>query len=168
MSEDVTPIYALGNFVMDRSGNVTQYTFFYYYDKNTYYASLSKQILKEELNEIRRNMQRFLDEEQILINGERSLAKVINIDLYLLDFEHPVLEFIILFRGRLKKGVNVYENSYEEEVAEYPYQAIWRLPGKVIHVNMNGKISIFKNFLKIKVDKGTKVGGVEIIKFLLR
>lgn len=168
MSEKVTPIFALGNFVMDRLGNVTQYMFFYYYDPDNYYASLNKDLLNNELENIRENMQNFLDEEKIIINNEEVKAKVINTDIFLLDITHPVIEFIILFKGKLRKGINVYENMYEEEITEYPYEAIWRLPGKVVEVNMKGDITVFNNFLKIRVNKGIKVGGKEVIKFALR
>jgi len=168
MSEKVTPIFALGNFVMDRLGNVTQYMFFYYYDPDNYYASLNKDLLNNELENIKENMQNFLDEEKIIINNEEVKAKVINTDIFLLDITHPVIEFIILFKGKLRKGINVYENMYEEEITEYPYEAIWRLPGKVVKVNMKGDVTVFNNFLKIRVNKGIKVGGKEVIKFALR
>ncbi|QGA53360.1 hypothetical protein GFS03_01565 [Sulfolobus sp. E5-1-F] len=167
MSEKVTPIFGLGNFVMDKVGNVTQYTFFYYYDPENYYASLTREMLDKEMEIVKGNMQNFLDEEKIIINDRSTRAKVVSTDIFLLDITHPVIEFIIVFRGKLRKGVNVYENFYEEEITEYPYEAIWRFPGKILNVKMKGEITILENFLKIKVNKGIKVGGRERIEFLL-
>ncbi|MCH4815487.1 MAG: hypothetical protein QXY87_07215 [Saccharolobus sp.] len=167
MSEKVTPIFSLGNFVMDKLGNVTQYTFFYYYDPENYYASLTREMVNKEIEVVKRNMQSFLDEEKIIINDRLTRAKVVSTDIFLLDITHPVIEFIITFRGKVRKGLNVYENFYEEEVTEYPYEVIWRFPGKILNVKMKGQISMLENFLKIKVNKGVKVGGRERIEFFL-
>ncbi|WP_338603995.1 hypothetical protein V6M85_05480 [Sulfolobus tengchongensis] len=167
MSEKVTPIFGIGNFVMDKLGNVTQYMFFHYYDPENYYASLTKEMLDKEIELVKGNMQNFLDDEEILINERKVKAIVVNTDIFLLDVTHPVIEFIIKFKGKLKRGVNVYENVYEEEITEYPYEAIWRLPGKILNAKIKGQISIFDSFLKIKVNKGIKVGGRERIEFLL-
>ncbi|QPG49487.1 hypothetical protein HFC64_06340 [Saccharolobus solfataricus] len=167
MSENVTPIFGLGNFVMDKLGNVTQYTFFYYYDPENYYVSLPREMLDKEMELVKENMQSFLDEEKIIINDRVTRAKVVSTDIFLLDTTHPVIEFIITFKGTLKEGLNVYENFYEEEITEYPYEAIWRFPGKILNVKMKGQVIILENFLKIKVNKGIKVGGRERIEFFL-
>ena len=164
---DVIPIYASGFFNFDINGTVTQFTTFYYIDKSGYYISLSKKEVKKELKIIRRNLQEFVDQEDIRINGEKVKAYVKWVKIRLLDKNHPIIEFIVQFSGKLRKGINEYYNTYEEEIAEYPYEAIWVLPGRIIRAEMAGEIKIKRNILRLKVKKGTRVGGREGITFLI-
>ncbi|MGC9115152.1 MAG: hypothetical protein ACP5HH_04005 [Fervidicoccaceae archaeon] len=78
MSEEVRPIFARAFFNMDPLGSGSQYMVFYYRDPKAYYAGLSREAL-------RRDMQSFLDEEAISINGRRVEAKVVHVS-------HPVLK----------------------------------------------------------------------------
>lgn len=165
MSE-VKPIYARGFFNMSFSGETNQLTVFYYYDRDEYYASLKKIEIKNEIKKLKENMQYYLDQEEIRINGKRVKAKVMFVRFGLLSIKYPFVEFLIRFRGELKKGVNKYEDTYEEEIAEYPYEATWILPGKVINSNIAGKVRIKNNILFLKVKKGLKVGGTETIEFI--
>lgn len=166
-SNNVIPIYARGFFSMNNLGETSQLTVFYYYDKDMYYYSLDREERKEEIKRISKNMQYFLNKEKILINGERVKAKVRFYRLGFLSKNYPFIEFLITFKGSLKKGINVYEDIYEEEVTEYPYEALWILPGKIVEAEINGKIKVKENMLFLKVKRGIKVGGHEKIVFLI-
>ncbi|BCU69283.1 hypothetical protein [Stygiolobus caldivivus] len=163
----VIPVYASGFFNFSSDGQVTQFTTFYYLDRRGYYLSLGKRRLKEELKTIKNNLQAIIDEEEIRINGKRVRAYVKWVKIKLLDPHHPMIEFIITFTGSLKKGINEYYNTYEEEIAEYPYEALWILPGRIIKVDMAGEAEVRENILRLKVNKGTRVGGKEGIRFLI-
>ncbi|BFH72562.1 hypothetical protein SJAV_05060 [Sulfurisphaera javensis] len=167
MSENIKPIYARGFFNMNNLGETNQLVIFYYYDKDSYYASLKKDEIKNELNKLKDNMQYYLDREIIKVNGKRVKAKVLFTRLGLLDVTHPYVEFIIRFYGELNQGENLYEDIYEEEIAEYPYEAIWVLPGKIISYSLSGRVKIKNNILFVKVKKGTKIKGNEKIVFFI-
>ncbi|MGC8583169.1 MAG: hypothetical protein ACP5KY_08850 [Thermoproteus sp.] len=167
MSEEVRPIFARAFFNMDPLGSVSQYMVFYYRDPKAYYAGLSREALRRELEAVRRNMQSFLDEEAISINGRRVEAKVVHVDIGLIAIDLPYITFLIKFRGELRRGLNVYEDVYEEEVAEYPYEFLWSLPGRVVRAAMAGDVRIHGSLLSVRVPAGTKVGGRESIEFYI-
>jgi len=164
---EVRPIYARGFFNMNSFGETNQVTVFYYYDKDGYYASLKKNEVKDEIGKLKENMQYYLNQEVIKINGERVRTKVVFVRLGLLSIKYPFVEFLIRFKGSLKKGVNEYEDVYEEEVTEYPYEALWILPGKVTGYKMAGNVKVRGDILFLKVRKGIKVGGTEKIRFVI-
>ncbi|MEZ0248127.1 MAG: hypothetical protein ABWJ97_02535 [Thermoproteus sp.] len=165
MSEDVRAVFARAFFNMDPLGSVSQYMVFYYHDPKAYYAGLSKSALRRELEAVRSNMQKFLDEEAISINGRRVEAKVVHIDIGLITINYVYITFLIRFKGELHEGLNVYEDVYEEEVAEYPYEFLWWLPGRVVRAHIAGDVHIEGNILSVKVPAGLKVGGREVIEF---
>lgn len=164
---NIEPIYARGFFNMNNFGDTSQFTVFYYYDPDGYYATLKREKLKKEVHKIRKNMQYYLDKEIIKINGTRIRAKVIFTRIGLLDVTHPFIEFLIKFKGELRSGENEYYDVYNEEVAEYPFEAIWVLPGKIISYQLSGKVRVKDNILYLKVRKGTKIAGKEKITFLI-
>jgi len=164
---EVKPIYARGFFNMNSFGETNQVTVFYYYDKDGYYASLKKNEVKDEIRKLKENMQYYLNQEVIKINGVRVRAKVVFVRLGLLSIKYPFVEFLIRFKGSLKKGVNEYEDVYEEEVTEYPYEALWVLPGKVTGYKISGNVKVRGDILFLKVRKGIKVGGTEKIRFVI-
>jgi len=80
------------------------------------------------------------------------------------DARRPYVEYLISFPAPLKKGVNTYENYYEEEVAEYDYEATWILPknAKILSWEMGGRVETPEPYiLRILVNKGVRVGGRE-------
>lgn len=165
MSEEVRPIFARAFFHMDPAGRVSQYMVFYYDDPRGYYAGLSEEELERERETVWSNMQSFLDEEEIRINGRRAEARVLYVDIGLMSLTRPYIVFLIEFGGELKRGLNVYEDIYEEETAEYPYEFLWQLPGRVVRASMAGEVKISGNLLSVKVPAGAKVGGREVIEF---
>jgi hypothetical protein len=171
MSEPV-PIHAEGIFTMGIDGGVWENLIFEYLDENHYYRGLlrNREGLLNELRTVMRNMQGFLDEETIKINGEVVRARVIDVSLgFRGSFDRPYLEFYIYFKGNLRRGVNRYENYYEEEVAEYDYEIVWFFPPgfRIIEYEFAGEGSVMGggNILRLIVRKGLKVGNYESIIF---
>ncbi|WP_252900230.1 hypothetical protein [Vulcanisaeta sp. JCM 14467] len=82
MSEPV-PIHAEGIFIMGIDGGVWEDLIFEYLDRDHYYRGLmrSRETLLNELRTVMSNMQGFLDEETIKINGEVVRARVVDISL---------------------------------------------------------------------------------------
>jgi len=85
---------------MNYLGETTQLTIFYYEDNEHYYASLNKEELKKELHKLKNNMQYFLDQEIIKINGKRVKAKVLFVRLGLLKINIPY-EAIWILPGKI-------------------------------------------------------------------
>ncbi len=170
MSSSVVPVYAQGFFIMSRLGRVTQIVVFDYYDPEKYYLSLlRKGSLEEELSRIEENMQYFLDEERVYINGVRVYPKVISTTLgFRGDVTRPYITFIIEFGGPVRVGLNKYEDYYEEEVVEYDYEFTWFFPEgwKVRGAELAVPYEIIEDrVLVARVRKGTKVGPYEAILF---
>ncbi|MDT7905329.1 MAG: hypothetical protein RQ863_01810 [Sulfolobales archaeon] len=167
MSEKVRPVYARGFFSFSADGRVNQLVVFYYYDPEAYYVGLSKEELSEEINVLKENMQRFLDDEKIMINGKMVRARVRHVRIGFVSINYPFIEYVIDFKGNLVKGENVYENEYENEITEYPYEAIWVFPGPITSYRLAGKVSVLENLLELEVLPGTETGGLEWIRFKL-
>ncbi|WP_069807326.1 hypothetical protein [Vulcanisaeta thermophila] len=167
------PVFAEGVHVMSSDGSVWQTLVFEYVDDGGYYRELvrDRNALVNELRDIMRNMQGFLDQEIIRINGERCQARVIDVVLgFRGSWRRPYLEFYIRFGGRLRSGLNVYEDIYEEEVAEYDYEILWLFPEgfRVVDYEIAGEGQVLGggNILRLLVRKGTRVGNYESIRFL--
>ncbi|MBP1448406.1 MAG: hypothetical protein JZD41_00060 [Thermoproteus sp.] len=66
--------------------------------------------------------------------------------------------------------MNKYEDKYAEEVAEYDYDAVWILPegARLLRWQIAGSAEAPEpNVLRIRVKRGTKVGGYESFEFEL-
>ncbi|ABL88448.1 conserved hypothetical protein [Pyrobaculum islandicum DSM 4184] len=174
MGEEITPVYAQGFYVVN-PGIVNMIIIFDYLDKGQYYYRLLKrggEELSKEISTVWENMQRFMDEEVVRINGERVRPMINDVYIGLRGSPNrPYITFIGFFPAPLKSGENIYENYYEEEVAEYDYEAIWIFPQNVeiFEWHFGGNVETPEPYiLRVYVEKGTNVGGREYIKFRLQ
>jgi len=172
-SREVTPVYAQGMFFVGL-GYISYYLVFDYHDPLGYYDAVVRnpRLLEEEVNKLWANMQSFLDEEEVVVNGERVRPRVVMIDIgFRGTRKRPYIVFAIRFRAPVRPGRNVYENRYEPEVAEYDYVAYWIFPPgtKVVEVDMGGGGEewdvVGKNIVAIYGRKGRRTGGYEKIVF---
>ncbi|OYT38941.1 MAG: hypothetical protein B6U89_04965 [Desulfurococcales archaeon ex4484_58] len=168
------PIYGFGFFYMHRSGLVDQIIIFEYWDPDHYYEEVirNEDKLRGEIEKLFSNMQYYLDQEKVLINGIDADPRVVSVDIGLKGKpEIAYIVFHIVFKGELKRGVNVYENIYEEEIAEYEYVVYWFFPENVkvlrAEVGVPYYIENDGRTLFFKVKPGTRVGGREAIYFQL-
>jgi len=103
---------------------------------------------------------------------KRTYPKVVDIEIgFREDYKHPYISFFIVFLGEFKKGVNVYEDEYEAEVAEYPYTVYWVFPlkARVVSADLGVPYTILGNgrILSFTVPRGTRIRGYERIEFEL-
>ncbi len=164
------PVYAEGFFHLRRTGLVDQVVVFDYYDPDRYYYRVlrHKLRLKQEKENLMNNMQYYLDMERVLINGKDANPRVIHVDIGLRGKpENPYIVFLIEFKGELVRGLNTYENIYEEEVAEYPYTVYWIFPedSAPVEAEVGVPYRIAGRILYFHVPRGTHVGGYEKIVF---
>ncbi|ABL78229.1 hypothetical protein [Thermofilum pendens] len=171
--EDLEPLSAMGLFVVTRRLEVYQTIIFDYFDSESYYYGLSEDMekLEAELRKLAASMQSFLDEEEVILNGARVRPRVVGVDLgFRSSPEEPFITYFIYFRGKPVKGVNYYENIYENTVAEYPITAYWFFPPRssVGKVEASGEVEIIgSNIVVLRVDEGEKIYGYERIEFTL-
>ncbi len=172
MSE-VEPLHAIGLFTVTRRLEVYQVLVFEYYDPDQYYAQLMDDVeqLENELESLASSMQKFLDEEEVVLNGERVRPRVVGVDIGFKGTpEEPFVTFFIFFKGKPRRGLNYYENIYSGEEAEYPYAAYWFFPpgSKIAEVEVSGRSEIINdNILVIRVEEGDRIAGYEKIVFKL-
>lgn len=168
------PLYAQGYFYVNPCNYVDQIVIFDYFDPSGYYDELSKdpELLEDELRRVRENMQYYLDLEKVVINGKRSMPKVHWVKLGFRGRKDlPYLIFHISFAGDFAPGLNVYEDTYEEEVAEYDYSVHWFFPigARVTEADLGVDYELLEGgrVLRFSVGAGTYIRGYERIAFEL-
>jgi hypothetical protein len=169
---DLTPIYGLGLFLVRETGLIEQVIIFDYHDPLEEYKSIvtNKQKLEEEKSLLMKNMQFFLDQEEVKINGKQVYPRVVDVEIgFKSDYKYPYIVFFIMFIGELRKGVNIYEDKYEPDIAEYDYRVYWFFPlkARVINADLDVPYSLINNgrVLLFTVNKNTKIKGYEKIEF---
>ncbi|MEM3927178.1 MAG: hypothetical protein QXU13_06345 [Desulfurococcaceae archaeon] len=171
MSEPI-PVHGMGLFLLRESGFIEQIVIFDYYDPGRYYKEIVKdpRKLDEEKSTIARNMQFYLDLEKVEINHKPSYPRVLDVEIgFRGNYENPYIMFFIIFHGMLRKGLNIYENWYEEEVTEYDYEVYWIMPPKarILKADLGVPYELLNQgrILKFEVSKNTKIRGYERIEF---
>ena len=172
-SKQIEPIYGQGLFFVGWN-YIAYYLVFDYHDPLGYYDAIlrNEKLFNDEIAKLWANMQSFLDEEEVIVNGVRVHPRVIMIDIgFRGSKRRPYIVFAIRFRAPIKPGRNVYENRYESEVAEYDYVAYWIFPpgSKVLEVDMGAGNEewdvVGKNIVVIYGYRGKRTGGYERIVF---
>ncbi|MEL9908195.1 MAG: hypothetical protein QXP97_00160 [Desulfurococcus sp.] len=164
------PLYGMGFFHVLKSGWINEVVIFDYHDPDHYYHGLTSDELVEEKEALAKNMQFYLDMEEVKLNGKPCFPRVIDVDIgFRGSIEYPYIVFIIVFKGELKPGVNVFEDIYEEETVEYGYRVYWMLPetGRFIEADLGVPYTITGGgrLLVFNVEPGVKVRGYEKIVF---
>ena len=170
---EIEPLHAHCFFSVSKKGEFHQYLVYDYYDEEGCYAELlhKPREYRREMAKLAQNMQEELDKEIVKVNGERVYPRVMAIAM-----EHrgsrqlPYIAWIIKFKGKLKKGINIFENLSEEEIAQYDYEVVWCFPlrTKIINVEVKGECEVLNGpTIMIWARKGMKVGGLERIVFKL-
>lgn len=170
LENDVQPIHATCYFTVSRNGEFNQILIYDYYDPKGYYAKLlhRPKALRSDLLNITLNMQRFLDEETVKINEKVAKPKITNTQLIYRGFrDSPSITFTIWFKGKLNRGINIFENLSNEEEAPYDFETIWIFPSRtrILETSLKGYVSTRKNIIIIDARKGEAVGGYEKIVF---
>jgi hypothetical protein len=163
------PIYAYGYFIVLPTGDFHQIIIYEYVDTEEEFARALETRPDVELENMKNNMQSFLDEEVVKINGVVSKPKVVSVNAgFRGSLRRPFVEFLINFRGGLIKGDNVYENIYEPEITAYDYGVAWIFPPdfEVVEADVGVGYEVEpKNVLRFSVRRGFKTPGYEKIVF---
>ncbi len=170
-SEQVRPVHAEGTFTV-APGVIMYYLLFEYYDPLGYYDAVlrDRRLLEQEVAKLHYNMQGFLDEEEVVVNGKRVRPRVVLVDIAFRGRKaSPVIIFGIRVPAPIRPGRNVYENRYEPEKAEYDYVVYWMFPPgtRIVEVDMGGEEweVTETGVLAIYGRRGRRVSGYEKIVF---
>ncbi len=172
-SEDfVEPIHAESFFSVAASGEIHERLCFEYIDIEGYYRQVLQDEgrLEEEIRKLATNMQFFLDEERVEINGERVKSIVRYVDIFLKGVSNVVaVVYLIDFAGVMRPGGNIIQTWLEEEVAPYDFEIIWRFPSGTQIVEIDSKLTfeIHGDFVVLWAVEGDEVGGYESMEFLI-
>ncbi|MHA1238079.1 MAG: hypothetical protein ACTSSJ_02315 [Candidatus Odinarchaeia archaeon] len=170
--ENIKPLHAQTFICASRNGEFNQFLNYMYYDPDKYYADLIHKPSEYE-NEILKlwdNMQGFLDEETIKINGTTVTPKVKYVSIEHIGSDTlPIISWIITYNGELKSSENIYETWSDEEIAEYDFESYWCFPpnAKLLEIDTLLEFEVQGNILLAWARKGDKVGGYEKIVFSL-
>ena len=173
-SEDfkLIPIFASSVMTITNSGGFHQFLVFDYYEKSgNYFRRINEDdyFLNNEVENIRNNMQGFMDACANMVNGHMVYPKVIEVDIDFRNKNLPFFSWIIEFNGKLREGINIYESEIEEEELEYNINSVYifEKPLDPIDVETALHYDIIKEnrIIKFYGNRGEKVGPLEILRF---
>jgi hypothetical protein len=163
------PIFAEAFFQITNH-QINHSLYFYYYDPSkVYFHLMNTGAIGGELEGIQKNLQLFIDEDDLLVNQQKISMIII---MTLLEFqkkrpEYPYLIFEIesqRYKFREKKLNEIHLYAKPEKL---PYSAIscWETTGKIISVESNSSsiLSHDKKRLVFYLSKGETIGGDERI-----
>jgi hypothetical protein len=166
------PIYGQGFFHVSREAIFYTIVFDYADEEMEYQRLLSgpPEALRAEEERLRSEMQSLMDSERVIINGERVRPRVIAARAEVRgEPRRSTATFLVEMPWRPRTGVNVYEDFYEPDVAEYDYVVYWLMPpcASIRSYEMPGRVRIEGRLLEVRVRAGTRVEGYESIAFEL-
>ncbi len=170
MTEPI-PVYGQGFFSVS-PGLITYVIVFDYYDPDGYYRSLIESGgVRNEERMLARNMQRLMDEERVVMNGEEARTVVTDARIELRGApDRASITFVSFIKYKPRRGINVYENVYEATTAEYDYTVYW-IPGpcvELLEIDTPGRLEFRSGIAVISVKQGTHVPGYESVSFKLK
>lgn len=172
LSDLVEPVHADSFFSVSSSGEIHERLCYEYLDMSNYYRRIlrDEKLLADEVEKLAGNLQGFLNEERVEINGERIRSRVDYCDIYLKgDTDVVGVVYIIDFAGRFHSGMNKIETWLEEEIAPYDFEILWRFPvgSKVTEVKTILEFEIYGDIVSLWAMEGEEVGGYERMSFNL-
>ncbi len=169
--QEEEPIKASSKTIVTQT-QLNQYISFYYTDPTEiYYSYIRTDLLEDLIDELTTNMQRFVSQDTVLINGEDIPLGIVDthIEFHKNKRAEPVNNFSIKndIPFNLKVGENVINLEADVELLEYPISSVWRFPGKVLTVKspLRYKISGFNVFLHANATE--QIGGKETFIFTI-
>ncbi len=170
MSDLVEPIHADSFFSVSYSGEIHERLCFEYLDPGGYYRRVVRddEMLREEAEKLAGNMQHFLNQERVEINGERVRSRVDYTDIFLKGgTEIVAVVYLIDFATGFKARRNKIETWLEEETAPYGFEIIWRFPvgTAIVEIDSQLEYEIYGDLVTLWAYEGDNVGGYERMVF---
>jgi hypothetical protein len=171
-SDLVEPVHADSFFSVSSTGEIHERLNFEYLDINHYYSKVlrDEKLLADEIEKLAGNLQYYLDQEKVEINGVGVRSRVNYCDIFQKgDTDVVAVVYLIDFTGRFHNGVNKIETWLEEEIAPYDFEILWRFPKrtKVTEVVTVLDYEIYNDIIVLWALEGEEVGGYERMMFIL-
>ncbi|MHA1909792.1 MAG: hypothetical protein ACW98Y_21020 [Candidatus Thorarchaeota archaeon] len=171
-SDLVEPIHAESFFSVASTGEIHERLSFEYLDPEGHYLEViaDQNLLSKEIRKLSANMQHFLDKERVEINGERVASIVRYTDIFPKGASNVVaVVYLIDFGGKLSPGGNKIQTWLEVEDAPYDFEIIWRFPvgTQIVEIDTKLEHDIYRDLVVLWAEEGMKVGGYEIMEFIL-
>ncbi len=169
----VEPVHAYSFFSVSMTGEIHEQLIYEYWDHEGYYSRVlsDNELFEQEVTRLWDNMQYFLDQERVEINGERVYSKVSHVEILPKGPTSVVgVVFVIDFRGPFRPGTeNRIETWLEEEDAPYDFEIIWRFPRgtQVMEIDSLLEYEIRDDIIVLWAEEGQHVGGYERMVFRL-
>ncbi len=172
LSELVEPVHADSFFSVSRFGEVHERLCYEYLDPEGYYRRVirDEKLFRKEIEKLSDNMQYFLDQERVEINGKQVRSQVDYCDIFLKGATEVVaIIYLIDFVGKFQKGTNKIETWLEEEQAPYDFEIIWRFPvgTHIREIETTLEFEIYGDLVTLWAQEGDEVGGYEKMEFNL-
>jgi hypothetical protein len=172
LSDSVEPIHADSFFSVSKTGEIHERLCYEYFDPERFYWKVvnDDDLLREEVQKIADNMQYYLDEERVEINGDQVKSQVKYADIFLKGKSDVVaILFLIDFAGQFNDDINRIETWLEEEEAPYDFEIIWRFPAgtELIEIDTLLDYEIYNDIVTLWAFSGQQVGGYERMEFKL-
>ena len=169
---DIYPTHGIAYFLVTKE-EINEILEFTYWDPHEHYTKIVLENPKkydEEINILWKNMQRFLDEEIVKVNGITIKPKVTFVGIVPRGFKDVItISYHIQMKNYLKDGKNVFETKTNEEIAEYDFDIFWFFPEKTKVTSVISKLEYEwkENKLLLWARKGMHVGGYEKIEVFI-
>jgi len=166
MSDMVEPIHADSFFSVSHSGEIHERLCFEYLDPEGYYRRTIRddEMLRKEAEKLSSNMQTFLDQERVEINGRRVRSRVDYTDIFLKGSTEVVaVVYIIDFATEFSSRRNKIETWLESETAPYDFEIIWRFPvgTEIIEIETQLEYETYGDLVMLWAYEEENVGGYE-------
>ncbi len=170
MESRVIPLFASSYFTISTTLQIYQVICYDYADPDGYYERilLDSKAFTQEAESLCRNMQAFLDAEQVFINGQRVEQKILHVDIGLRGAaDIPYIKWVVFFQGQVQPGVNTLTSNVEEEVSEYDIEVLYLWPPEtqIKEVVTPMDFEVRGPLLLVWSRKGELVGGYEEVSF---
>lgn len=170
---ELHPLFASSTFSISTDCEIYQVLCYDYADPKGFYAAIlrDEQAFESEVKMLRQNMTRFLNAEQVYINGHRVDQKIVHLDIGLRgSADVPYIQWIIHFQGATAPDINTLSSDVEEEQAEYDIEVLYLFPmgTDILAVETPMEYEIVNQLLLVWARKGDKVGGHEEVRFRFR
>ncbi|NWF95270.1 MAG: hypothetical protein HXY34_03925 [Candidatus Thorarchaeota archaeon] len=171
-SDGVVPLHADSFFSVSVSGEIHERLCFEYSDPLGYYRRVTgdEGLFESEIRKLSANLQGFLNEERVEINGEEVRSIVRYADVFMKGDSNVVgIVYLIDFAGRFRETVNTIETWLEDEDAPYDFEIIWRFPHRtrVEAVETRLQYEVHRDMVVLWANTGDRVGGYERMEFTL-
>ncbi|HME51458.1 MAG TPA: hypothetical protein VKM55_04530 [Candidatus Lokiarchaeia archaeon] len=180
LDDPLKPIAAASTIHVTHHDGLIDFTQILVYDyvnissDKTYYRRIKREpsFVAQEVTTIEENMQRYLDEEKNVVNGERVYPHVVRTSIdFKTEARFPVYTWIITFGGNESdSGTQNYEAITTPETLEYDVKSTYVFPANSRIVEIESSLvheNVLKHIVVFRGSKGDSIKPLERLCWIL-